>query len=291
MELSLFVTSRALSLQRFGTGLLRFSATISVLFLTFACSKPRSNDPTCLRCHPPHYVKHGTCTTCHRGNDRASRQALAHHHLIPGREASFALVSSPAVERGRCLAEQLACRRCHLLEGRGNRLAGNLDQAGALPSSPLAEAIRHPAWYMPDFRLADAELHDLVTYLLFSGSRVVLDRAKQEVPLVVHFAPGRQEQQDPFSRNCGGCHMILTRKHGGLGQGKVAPNLSGLLGPFYPASYRADKPWTETALKEWLKNPRQSRHYTTMPPIRLTEQEFVLLVKQIEPLDSKGVEP
>jgi len=254
------------------------------LFLLFYCVLPgilHAAGPLCLRCHPAHYAKRGRCTACHRGNEQAARQTLAHHELIPGSLASFSLPDSPARERGKKLAALLACRRCHALEHRGNRLASDLEQVANTNSvAQLGTALQKPAWYMPDFRLTDHDRDDLLTYLLFAGN-VRREGKLPEIPLVVHFADDQRQRLDPFNRHCGGCHMTLTARHGGLGQGRVAPNLAGLLGAFYPRTYRTGAPWTPAALKQWLQNPRTSRPLATMLPVRLSESEYTELLQQI----------
>lgn len=240
--------------------------------------------PLCRRCHSSPHANLGRCSDCHRGNERTIRKALAHHDLIPARLASFALADSPARERGSRLANLLACRRCHRLQQRGNGLASDLDRVAAtIPVARLRQALQTPAWYMPDFRLAPADLDDLLTYLLFTGKDLRREKSRREVPQVIHFADDRTGGQDPFTRHCGGCHMTLSERHGGLGRGKVAPNLAGLLGEFYPRTAAAGKPWTRQALKEWLDNPRQSRPLATMPPRKLTETEFNELAAQLKP--------
>ena len=256
-----------------------------VLLLLLSAPPLLAAAPTCLRCHPAHYPAQGTCVACHRGNDRAVRMALAHYELLPGRLAGFALPGNSFVARGKRLTDRLACRRCHFLEQRGNRLASDLDRVTATMSlSRLRQAVQLPAWYMPDFRLAPAEQDELLAYLIFAGQGVRKGKARQEMSLVVHFADDRRQQEDPFNRHCGGCHLTLTERQGGLGRGRVAPNLAGLLGEFYPRTSTGNRPWTSHALRAWLNNPRQFRPLATMPPVLLTAREFAELVHVMLPL-------
>ncbi len=235
----------------------------------------------CLRCHPKHYELHGTCLSCHRGDDRAARKELAHYNFIPGNLASYRLEESPARERGEKLAETLACRRCHRLNRRGNGLANDLDWAAAAQSvTRMRSALAIPAWYMPDFRLAGPETTDLLTYLLAMGEKAAKKPRRAEIPELVHFVGLQKGQQDPFSRHCGGCHLTMTKRDGGLGRGRVAPNLAGLLGEFYPHTYGRGGQWTRKTLIRWLENPRATRPLATMIPVSLTSRDYAALVAQ-----------
>ena len=238
---------------------------------------------TCLRCHPRHYAGHGSCSDCHRGDERAIRPALAHHDLIPGSLAGHGLPGSAAVARGQRLAGLLACRRCHLLAQSGNRLASDLDRVVQdMTLVRLRRALQEPAWYMPDFRLGAAERDDLLTYLLSAAKGYKRAAAARETPQVVHFADDGRRREDPFSRHCGGCHQTLTPRWGGLGRGRVAPNLAGLLGAHYPPTFTGRLKWNPQRLRNWLNNPRESRTLATMPPIVLSSAEFSSLVRVID---------
>ncbi len=186
--------------------------------------------------------------------------------MIPGPLAHFTLGEGPVLERGRQLLEKAGCRRCHVSGGKGNRLAADLDRA--LSARPLAslEAIRRPALFMPDFRFGEPELAALVNALLEGASRLVPEEGER--PLVVHFEKELAEK-DAFTRRCGGCHRALTSLRGGLGTGRVGPDLSGLFTPFYPVPFREKEGWGPKNLEKWLENPRKVRPLAVMPPLRL----------------------
>lgn len=168
--------------------------------------------------------------------------------------------------------EQLACRRCHVSAGRGNRLATDLDaSAGRKSPEELVTAIRTPARAMPDFRLPEQGLTAVVTAVL-SGAQG--RRNVQGQPLVVHFDRSGDTNKDLFTRRCGGCHQALTPRLGGIGTGAIGPNLSGLLSPWYPASYGTGEHWTRTRLAHWLRNPRAVRPWALMRPVTLTGGEW-----------------
>lgn len=256
------------------------------LLMLFPACPVNGAQPLCLRCHQPHFVTYGRCSVCHRGNELTDRTSLAHSSLIAGNPASFLLPSSPVRERGRKLADLLSCRRCHILEGKGNPLAANLDRVSRSASvSQLSLALQKPALYMPDFHLSSASTDDLVTYLLFAGNRGK-NGGGAETPLQIHFAAG-SEQTDIFSRRCGGCHQMLQPLRGGLGQGRGAPNLSGLLGEFYPHTYQGRLPWTAERLTTWLANPRKVKPEALMQPVQLTEKERADLLRLLTPVKLK----
>lgn len=247
---------------------------IAVLFLPPLALAAK---PSCLGCHKSHYEVVGTCVDCHRGNAQTDRLAIAHHDLIPGRFAQFTLGRTPAVTRGRKLLETFACRRCHSITGKGNRLAVDLDGLlSARQPQLLFDAIRTPALFMPDFRFDDRQIIDLVNALLAGAKQ---GRGKgAEKPAVVHFDDGKLTGKNPFVALCGPCHKALTEKFGGLGKGDIGPNLSGLFSLFYPENYRDRAPWRRESLGNWLANPRRFRPNARMQPIFLKTGELQALV-------------
>jgi cytochrome c2 len=164
-----------------------------------------------------------------------------------------------------------------MVGGRGNRLSVNLDRP-VIAKAPdvIAGAILHPAQGMPEFRMEARQIDNLITALLASSARSPKDMGDQRQ--IVHFNRDGAAGKDIFSVKCGGCHRALTQRHGSLGSGDAGPNLSGLLSPFYPATYREREPWTEERLREWLKNPRRVRSTARMQPVTVTEREFKELV-------------
>ncbi|AJF05860.1 selenite/tellurite reduction operon c-type cytochrome lipoprotein ExtS [Geoalkalibacter subterraneus] len=234
---------------------------------------------SCLRCHPVHYAERGSCVDCHRGDPRSSRPVIAHFGLIPADYSDFTLPESAVVKNGNKLLDEMACRRCHVIGGRGNRLATSLDQSVNL-SDPLrlAEAIREPVLFMPDFHLPDPLLVEVVNALYAAG--VGREVPAEQTPQVVHFEESDENEDNAFIKNCGACHRTLTTALGGLGSGEVAPNLSGLLTPFFPPTYKddSDDPWNRDRLKKWIDNPRKSRPLVRMAPVRLEEEDFSRLM-------------
>jgi cytochrome c2 len=232
-----------------------------------------------------HYNGRGSCTTCHRGNPFSDRKNIAHHRLIAGRYARFMQPADPVLREGNRLLEQYACRRCHVIGGRGNRLSADLDHATDRRSiAELARSIRQPALNMPDFRSTDQQVMALITALLSASG--LQEKSHAARPQVVHFDREIEAEKDLFSIKCGPCHRVLTERRGALGRGNIGPNLSGLLTTFYPKTFRNSDGWDKERLRRWLENPRADRPEARMQPVRLTEAELatildILRVEQI----------
>lgn len=240
-----------------------------------AAPQPRN---LCLGCHASHYLDQGGCVDCHRGNNQTRRKDLAHSGLIAARYANFTNPLSPGVRTGKKLTEQSACRRCHSLAKTGNRLASSLDVL-LWSSKPdlIRAAIAKPAIFMPDFHFSELALDQLITAILAGGLQV--GKPRKEQPQLVFFSTEATQKQNVFVKQCGGCHKLLSRRDGGLGNGTSAPNLSGLLSSHYPASFEAEKKWNAERLKRWLKNPRAIRPQTLMRPIPLKPNEWQELLR------------
>jgi len=231
---------------------------------------------SCLTCHGSHYAGQQSCIGCHRGNDRTDRKEIAHHDLIAGRFAQFTLKERPVVEQGKKLVDLLACRRCHRYGGKGNRLAVNL--AGLTSNTApqdIFDAIKSPVLFMPNFYCNDSQIVALVNAIL-AGAEPAGARAA-ETAQVVHFEDEKQSRENILVKFCGSCHKSLSEKSGGLGNGDIGPNLSGLFTAYYPRTYRDTDPWAPDKLKKWLENPRRIRANARMQPVRLTPGEFDLL--------------
>lgn len=227
----------------------------------------------CLSCHVPHYSERGGCVSCHRGNPGSNRKNVAHQRLIAGRFAHFTLGETVAVRQGNRLLEQFGCRRCHVSRGRGNRLATSLDTLmNAKSPEEIASAIVNPALGMPDFRLANSQVVDLVNIILSGAQHVTVQQ--REGPLLVHFESGHKPTENIFIRKCGSCHRALTERQGLIGAGAIGPDLSGLLSEYYPRSFRTAEAWTPEHLRRWLENPRAVRPQARMLPVLLSATEF-----------------
>lgn len=252
----------------------------SVLFSTELAGTALGEENHCLDCHPPHTARSINCTPCHGGNPRTGRQAIAHFRLIPARLAYFTELEHPVVVRGGQLLQQLGCRRCHLIGSQGNRLATDLDHLPPrVTAVNLEQAIARPALYMPQFPFNEADLAALVNVLLAERSKAPL--VTTQPPRTVHFTPREELSPRVFTTQCGGCHQLLSATWGVLGQGRSAPNLSGLLTRFYPTPLREQETWTAENLKRWLDNPRKFRPNAKMPPRPLTDADWLKLQKEM----------
>lgn len=255
------------------------SAPFLIFALALLClPSPAGAASGCLRCHPVHYADKGSCTSCHGGNDKTDRKQVAHDRLIAGKYAWSRIPGSLPVEQGKKLLDTFACRRCHTVGKKGNKLAGNLDTVPLVRQpEEMAEALCKPVQQMPDFKLREEDVTRLVTAIL---AGTAAPRGK-EPPVVVHFSRA-PKKEDLFEKKCGGCHRMLTSRRGGVGTGQVGPNLSGLLIGFYPRTFRDESRWTAAHLKEWVGNPRKVRRLTTMQPVILNEAEWGEIRKMFE---------
>lgn len=248
------------------------AALLIAALLLGGCLKAQSRaagEQGCRSCHEAHYVREGACQDCHRGNPGAERVELAHERLLTGRAAFLRLPDSPAMREGRDLVEALACRRCHTIGEKGNRLATSLDAVvWKREQAQLVASIRQPVENMPTFGLDEGQAEALVAFLLHSGSP-----DPPQDTYRVHFTRGKSASASVFEKECGGCHRFLGPA-GPVGTGNAGPNLSGLFTPFHPKTAPGDRAWTEKALADWLRNPRAARPHTTMPPVALGEDDL-----------------
>lgn len=231
----------------------------------------------CVECHSPHFETDGACVDCHRGDSRSHRIHIAHYRLIQGEYACFTLPDNSVVRDGRRLIDTSGCRRCHETGHQGNRLASHLDTSldKTLPEA-LALAIKNPAIFMPNFYFQESDVTRLVNAILASSAVYVSDSS--ETARIIHFEKNKEDSDNTFNKHCGSCHRILTPQLGGLGQGDIGPNLSGIFSRFYFKNFKDGKFWDSKSLRQWLKNPRDIRVNTQMPPVKLTEDELRHLI-------------
>jgi cytochrome c2 len=237
-----------------------------------------------VECHKPH---HGplACTACHQGNPSTRRENIAHHKIIPGRYASFRWPQSKRVQSGKERIQQLACRRCHIIAGRGNGLATEL--FFPLPDAKvkaMALSIRKPAQAMPDFYLSESDISAIVNALL----NLSLDQnaSSRERRRTVHFTK-TSSGQTPFEQHCGPCHRMLSPRHGELGSGEAGPNLSGLMTRFYPSTESTSSEWTRQRLRRWIANPRSIKKNAGMPPVDVPSASMPSLLQNFLPEPSR----
>jgi hypothetical protein len=258
----------------------RVAALIPTILLLFsACLKAPAagqKERGCLACHPPHYVREATCEGCHRGDPDAAHQQLAHARLLTGRAAEHRLADGPAVREGKGLVETLACRRRHRIGGEGNHLAADLDAVVWRRSQQeLSSSILVPVENMPTFGLDRQQADAVIAFLLRSGTAGQVQDTYR-----VRFARRAGGDSRIFDTRCGGCHKALGPL-GPMGTGSQGPNLSGLFTPFYPATAPGNRPCSPKTLAEWLRNPRDVRPSTIMPPVDLNDGELREVTSQL----------
>jgi cytochrome c2 len=202
---------------------------------------------------------------------------IAHYRLIRGKFACFTLPENSDVKEGRRMIDTSGCRRCHKTGNQGNRLASDLDASldTTLPED-LAHAIQYPAVFMPNFYFDESDIVKLVNAIL--GSSAVWGPESAETPKIIYFETNKEDNNNTFNQNCGSCHRVLTQQFGGLGQGDIGPNLSGIFSRFYFKSFKDNESWDANRLEQWLKNPRAIRADAQMLPVKLTENELRHLI-------------
>lgn len=253
-----------------------FRILIALLMLAPLLAWGGGGRQLCLSCHPAHYVERGGCAACHQGNPASVRKNIAHAGLRSGKYASFTLGDSGKIGEWQLLLDRLACRRCHMSGGRGNRLAVSLDDSAVRrTAADLALSIRKPVANMPDFALDEERITALVNVILAGAQGRETSAA---APVKIHFAASGTGRADIFSTKCGSCHRMLSGPRGGLGAGNSAPNLSGLLTEYYPKTFRDNGVWSAEKLGGWVKNPRDTRRWARMQPVPLSESEMAELV-------------
>ncbi len=246
------------------------------MFLAAAPAWGRPQGQLCLTCHLTHYAERGRCSDCHHGNPGSERKNIAHDGLRAGKFVRFTLGDRAEKRERDNLIDQRACRRCHVSDGRGNRLAGSLDEAAVRKTAgELAVSIRHPVATMPNFCLNEGQITSLVN-AVFDGSSG--RKPVETAPVKVHFSDSGNKSEDIFSKRCGSCHRTLTERLGALGTGNSGPNLSGLFSQYYPKTFKNEEDWTARNLGDWLKNPREIQVWARMQPVVLTEREMAELV-------------
>jgi cytochrome c2 len=233
----------------------------------------------CLSCHTVNHEDRGECVTCHRGNPLSERKNIAHAGMQVGKYVRFTLRNAAYIKDVQRLMETLACRRCHVSDGHGNRLSVNLDgSAYRKTAQEIAFSIRRPVANMPFFALDD----ERITVLINAISAGADGRKTAHAPPVrIHFSNSGKKGTDIFSTKCGSCHRMLNLRLGAIGSGDIGPNLSGLFSEFYPKTAPNGVAWNTQILRDWLKNPRTMRPGARMLPIELSETEMNELISML----------
>lgn len=268
-----------------------FRLTLLILLLVVTAASGETLN-TCLDCHGRVLLSHDfvaetpvplvDCVRCHRGNNQTRRKVLAHSQRIDACYAWFRLPDTAIMKAARESIDRFACRRCHVQNRKGHLLAADLDRLLQQRSiEEITLALENPAYYMPDFALGEED-RQLVILALLAGGTNPFDQSEEDVA-IVHFEDPATEER-PFEKHCGSCHRVLTSHLGGLGTTTVAPNLSGLLTPFYPHNFKENQLWTADGLSRWIKNPRQIRPLAVMPPLNLNDQQIQQLIDNTWPV-------
>lgn len=171
------------------------------------------------------------------------------------------------------LIEKTGCRRCHIINNKGNTLASNLDLSLKNENLSYIKAVlKSPSAYMPQFYFSEKDIMELSNTLISIAKKT--PKTKNETPKIVYFSQ-TSSQIHPFEKHCGSCHRALFQKSGPVGQLSYGPNLSGLLTEFYPRKFINKEPWTLQNISKWVKNPRAFSAQTQMPPLESLSNEDI----------------
>ncbi|MEK6710407.1 MAG: c-type cytochrome [Nitrospinota bacterium] len=238
------------------------------------------------------------CTSCHGGQGTALTSVQKAHGyvefwedpLLKGPEAQtkcrachtqvFNIPGAPHISQGIGLTRQLGCFGCHIIPG-----TQDLRKVGPdlfrLPEKVypgwLVSWIKRPRDYnprtkMPFFGLDDQEALDIATFLWGVGQRKVPAEKPEGLDRPALIEQGKQLFE---ATGCLGCHI---RNEEDLKPGKKLEGVNGrplayLSREFAPALARIGQKVQPDWLLRWVKDPKAYWHETTMPSLRLTDDE------------------
>lgn len=257
--------------------------------------------------HPPE--KFG-CTGCHEGQGVAVnsvKQAHGEVHLwefplLRGNKAQSSCTSchldvqkfaedAPLLAEGQRLFEQIGCTGCHLVQGYENipKVAPSLMKISAkVDPSWMVRWIENPHEFrprtrMPNFELKPEDAVSIAAYI-WSQSKEEGDKWAQAHPLPAGVRDGdanavAKGKQLVDSIGCKGCHGFAEGEFSTpLGQNKdLIPNLRDIAAKTNPR-------W----IYHWIKNPRGYDSDTTMPSLRLSDDEAGAVTAYLMTLGSKA---
>ncbi|MBI3128182.1 MAG: c-type cytochrome [Candidatus Tectomicrobia bacterium] len=253
--------------------------------------------------HPELYLgKHDPekvgCTSCHGGQGSAITSVeKAHGHvtfwedpLLKGPEVQTKcrtchaqvtnIPEAPHVSRGISLVRELGCFGCHTIPGTQDiRKAGpdlSRIQEKVYPGW-LPGWIKRPRDYnartkMPFFSLEDQEAFDIATFIWGTGQW----KEPSQKPEGLNDPALIQQGKELFeSVGCLGCHVRddEDRKAGKPIEGVSGRPIVFRNRDFAPALGKIAQKVQPDWLVRWLKNPQNYWHETTMPSLRLSDQE------------------
>jgi mono/diheme cytochrome c family protein len=186
-----------------------------------------------------------------------------------------ALQFAAAAARGQHLFQAMGCPGCHLVQGyeQEAKVAPDLRRvASKVYPSWLVEWIKEPKSYwpatkMPNFRLSWEESEAAAAYLLSSS-------APYNGPKYPGNGNAQTGKQLVESLGCLGCHQI-----GGVGT-VFGPDLSQV-------GRKVNADW----LFAWVKNPQEYLPSTTMPNLRLSDEQAAHITAYLITLGAKTERP
>lgn len=256
--------------------------------------------------HPPDTFG---CTGCHEGQGVAVnsvKQAHGEVHLwefplLRGNKAQSSCTSchldvqkfaedAPLLAEGQRLFEQIGCTGCHLVRGYENipKIAPSLMKISAkVDPSWMVRWIENPHKFrprtrMPNFELKQEDALAIASYI-WSQSKEEGEKWIKEHPLPAALGSGAgnaaRGKQLVETIGCKGCHGLAEGEFSTpLGKEKdLVPNLQDIAAKTSPQ-------W----IYHWIKNPRGYDPTTSMPSLRLSDDEAGAITAYLATLGSKA---
>ncbi len=184
------------------------------------------------------------------------------------------------VVNGKRIWQQRNCDDCHTILGIGGYFAPELTKEAERRDSAFLSAFlknpqsAKPGTTMPDQRLSDAQVQDLIAFFQWVSKIDTNDWPPQPLGAPAGTgvtAPGALLFQQ---KGCSGCHQV---------------NGQGASGPGPDLSHIASQPYDQLSntpefLSQWLQNPAALKPTTTMPAVPLTDAERQALVDYLTSL-------
>jgi len=256
--------------------------------------------------HPPD--KFG-CTVCHEGQGAAVNSVQQAHGEVPYWESPLLrgvkaqsscaschldvqkLQDAPLLAQGQRIFEQIGCTGCHLVKGYEDlpKVGPSLRRISAkVDPNWMVRWVQNPHNYRPQTRMPNFSLKEdeavAIAAFFWSVSKEEGEKWQEGHPLPAGFREGDKELIAKGkilveSIGCKGCHGFADGEVATvLGKEKeIIPNLKNIAAKVGPR-------WTY----HWVKNPRDFSPATSMPSLRLADQEALAITGYLMTLGGKS---
>lgn len=180
---------------------------------------------------------------------------------------------TPQVAAGKQAWQAHDCIGCHTILGNGAYYAPDLTKVTVRRGPEYVAAwLKNPGGQMPNQRLTDQEVADLVAFLQWVAEIDTNNWPPRPLGTELGAAPAARPTPGATPAPPSGAALFRTKGcatcHGFSGQGTTtAPSLRGIT-TRYDAAY----------LARWLKDPAALKPGTAMPNLRLSDEEVAALI-------------